>query len=238
MIGSEEIIKPVGRTTLTQEVVSQLSELILKGAWTPGEQIPSEKELAARFGVGRSTIREALQSLYVIGVLETRPGGRSFLQEPNSELLSGAFHWGLLLSPRNLGDLTEVRMNVEVECAGLAAERRDKQDIASLLATYEQMKAYQANEARFMEYDNLFHRQIAEASKNLIYVNLVSTIQSLVRLWYPSVYNMAETKDRTLEEHRMMVEAIVSGNRNAARVTMKNHIRHAAERLNLVLAER
>ncbi|MEW9670877.1 FadR/GntR family transcriptional regulator [Ammoniphilus sp. 3BR4] len=238
MAGPEDLIKRVGRTTLTQEVVNQLAELIMKGAWKPGDRIPSEKELAARFGVGRSTIREALQSLVVIGVLETRAGGRSYVQEPTSELLSGAFHWGLLLSQRNLGDLTEVRMHVEVECAGLAAERRDEQDIRNLLDTYERMASNQENESLFMEYDNLFHRQVAEAMKNKIYVNLVTTIQSLVRLWYPSVYSIEETHKQTLEEHRMMLEAIQSGNAMEARLTMRNHISSAAKRLNRVLAQR
>lgn len=210
----------------------------MKGVWGPGDPIPSEKELAARFGVGRSTIREALQSLVVIGVLETRPGGHSFVREPTSELLSGAFRWGLLLSRRNLGDLTEVRMHVEVECAGLAAERRDEQDVANLLATYERLAAHQGDDARFMESDNLFHRQVAEATRNLIFVNLVSTIQSLVRLWYPSTYNIPATKDQTSAEHRAIVAAIRSASVSEARAAMRAHILNAAERLNQVLAER
>ena len=238
MAGSEDLIKRVGRTSLTQEVVNQMAELIMKGAWRPGDQIPSEKELAARFGVGRSTIREALQSLVVIGVLDTRYGGGTFVQEPTSQLLSGAFRWGLLLSHRNLSDLTEVRLNVEVECTGLAAERRDEKDLENLMITFEHMKTYQEDEARFMEYDNLFHRQMAESSKNLIYVNLVSTIQSIVRLWYPSTFSISETKASTLEEHRLIVEAIRSGNINEARMFMRHHIMSAAERLNQVLVNR
>lgn len=238
MAGSEDLIKRVGRTSLTQEVVNQMAELIMKGAWRPGDQIPSEKELAARFGVGRSTIREALQSLVVIGVLETRYGGGTFVQEPTSQLLSGAFRWGLLLSHRNLSDLTEVRLNVEVECTGLAAERRNEKDLENLMITFEHMKTYQEDEARFMEFDNLFHRQMAESSKNLIYVNLVSTIQSIVRLWYPSTFSISETKASTLEEHWLIVEAIRSGNINEARLFMRQHIMSAAERLNHVLVNR
>jgi len=232
------MIKRIGRTTLAREVVNQLAELILKGAWGPGEQIPSEKELATRFGVGRSTIREALQSLVVIGILETRPGGRSYIQEPNSELLSGAFHWGLLLSPRNLHDLTEVRIHVEGECAGLAAARRNEQDLVELLDAHHNVIANRADDVRFMEADNLYHKRIAEASKNLIFVNLVATIQSLVRLWYPSVYKIADTKDLTLLEHEKIYDAICSGNVQGAREAMQIHLESAAKRLGQVLVQR
>ena len=74
--------------------------------------------MAARFGVGRSTIREAVKSLVILGVIEARPGDGSFIREATSELLSGAFQWGSLLhTDQNLGDLVDMRVLIEVECA-------------------------------------------------------------------------------------------------------------------------
>src|SRR5882672_7115766 len=96
------LIRPVSRATLPQEIVKAITDLIMRRVWKPGDMIPSEKELALRFQVGRSTIREAIKSLVVIGVLEARAGEGSFIREPNSELVSGAFRWGLMLSERNL----------------------------------------------------------------------------------------------------------------------------------------
>lgn len=238
MTGSEDFIKPVGRKTLTKEIVDQFTDLVMKGVWKPGDTIPSEKELASRFGVGRSTIREALQSLIVIGVLETTAGGRSIVQEPNSQLLSGAFRWGLLLSQHNLEDLTEVRLHVEVECARLAAIRRDSKDIEELKNSYDQMVAHEEDQDKYIEYDNIFHKKIAESAKNLINVNLVSTLQSLVRLWYPASYKKTDTMDLAREEHRLLKEAICEGDAPKAQAAMRNHILSASKRLNEVLKDR
>ncbi|NEU31174.1 FadR family transcriptional regulator [bacterium LRH843] len=235
-MSNSDMIKPVGRKTLTQEIVDQFTELVMKGAWRPGEIIPSEKELASRFGVGRSTIREALQSLVVVGVLESNAGGRSVVQEPNSQLLSGAFRWGLLLGEQNLEDLTEVRLHVEVECAGLAAVRRESEDAVELLNIHKKMVSYEADEIYYIDYDNQFHRKIAESAKNAIYVNLVATIQSLVRLWYPATYKNEDTIGSTREEHKWIVEAIQSGNEEEAKKAMRHHILMASKRLTEVLA--
>src|SRR5687767_8081545 len=89
MSASAEHLKPLTRGTLPQEIVSAIANLILKRVWKPGERIPSEKELAARFNVGRSTIREAIKSLVILGVIDARPGDGSFIRQGTSDLLSG-----------------------------------------------------------------------------------------------------------------------------------------------------
>ena len=111
-------IRPLSRATLPQEIVKAITNLIMKRVWKPGDLIPSEKELAIRFQVGRSTIREAVKSLVVLGVLEARAGEGSFVRESTSELLSGAFRWGLLLGERNLDDLVDVRVLDHIVVAG------------------------------------------------------------------------------------------------------------------------
>ena len=78
------LIRPVSRATLPQEIVKALTDLIMRRVWKPGDLIPSEKELAIRFQVGRSTIREAVKSLVVLGVLEARAGGGTFVRGPTS----------------------------------------------------------------------------------------------------------------------------------------------------------
>ncbi len=133
MTASDSLIRPISRATLPQEIVKALTDLIMRGAWKPGDLIPSEKELAIRFRVGRSTVREAVKSLVVLGVLEARAGEGSFVREATSELLSGAFRWGLLLGERNLDDLVDVRVLVEVECARRAAERRESDTLHQLV---------------------------------------------------------------------------------------------------------
>lgn len=231
-------VRPVSRATLPQGIVNAIAELIMQGTWKPGDMIPSEKDLAARFQVGRSTIREAVKSLAVLGVLEARVGEGSYVREANSELLSGAFKWGLLLSERNLGDLVDVRVLVEVECAGRAAAARTAATAHALMQTLEHMRGVQEDERRFMAFDNAFHTQIAEMAGNCIFASIASTIQVIVRLWYPATYYVPETKETTIAEHLAIARAIEEGDVEAARAAMRTHLLMAAARLERVIAER
>lgn len=233
-----DYIRPVSRASLPQEIVNTIAELIMTGTWKPGDLIPSEKDLAARFHVGRSTIREAIKSLSILGVLEARVGEGSYVREANSELLSGAFKWGLLLSERNLGDLVDVRVLVEVECAGRAAASRTEPAVHALMQTLEHMRGVQEDERRFMAFDNAFHTAIAEMAGNCIFASIASTIQVIVRLWYPAVYYVPDTKEVTIVEHLAIARAIEQGDVEAARAAMRTHLVRAAARLERVVAER
>jgi GntR family transcriptional repressor for pyruvate dehydrogenase complex len=235
---AEEYIRPVSRATLPQGIVDAIAELIMKGIWKPGDMIPSEKELAARFNVGRSTIREAVKSLAVLGVLEARAGEGSYIREPNSELLSGAFKWGLLLSERNLDDLVEVRVLVEVEGAARAARNATPEAAAALLATVERMRALPHDDPSLIALDNAFHTEIAELAGNRIFASIATTIQVIVRLWYPPAYYVPETKDVTYAEHRAIAHAIADHDEAAAREAMRTHLLQAAARLERVMATR
>ena len=179
------LIRPVSRATLPQEIVKALTDLIMKRVWKPGDLIPSEKELAIRFQVGRSTIREAVKSLVVLGVLEARAGEGSFVREPTSELLSGGFRWGLLLSEGNLDDFVDVRVLIEVECARRAAANRTDDLVSQLNEAIEEMRAEPMDHNAFMDSDTRFHLAIAHAARNPIFETVGSTIQSIVRIWYP-----------------------------------------------------
>ena len=236
MSDSETIIRPISRATLPKEIVKALTSLIMKGVWKPGDLIPSEKELAKRFQVGRSTIREAVKSLAVLGVLESRAGEGSIVQAPNSELLSGAFRWGLLLSERNLDDLVDVRVLIEAECARRAAQRNSSALLELLDASLTDMAAHQTDHTAFMESDTRFHMAIARAAQNPIFENMGSTIQSIVRIWYPKTYFIPETKDRTIAEHRAIAEAIGAGDAHQAALAMQKHLTAAGERLRRILS--
>lgn len=227
------LIRPVTRATLPQEIVKALTDLIMRRVWKPGDLIPSEKELAIRFQVGRSTIREAVKSLVVLGVLEARAGEGSFVRVPTSELLSGGFRWGLLLSEGNLDDFVDVRVLVEVECARRAAANRTDELVRQLGSSIDEMRAEPMDHGAFMEADTRFHLAIAHAARNPIFENIGSTIQSIVRIWFTKTYHIPETKERTISEHRALAKAIAAGDLDAAGDAMRAHLVAAGNRLRL-----
>jgi GntR family transcriptional repressor for pyruvate dehydrogenase complex len=228
-------LKPLTRATLPQEIVAAIAELMMTRAWKPGDRIPPEKELAARFGVGRSTIREAIKSLVILGVIDARPGDGSFIREGTSDLLSGAFEWGLMLTEQNLGDLVDMRILIEVECAGRAAAVRDPEVGAALLQLVERMKEARNHPEQFMRLDNQFHETIAAAARNALYLSLSRTLQSLVGVWYSQTFQLERTKAATLDEHLAIATAIQAHDEQAAREAMRQHILRAGERLRRIV---
>ncbi|MBV8459116.1 MAG: FadR family transcriptional regulator [Acetobacteraceae bacterium] len=232
---SEQLLKPLGRATLPQEIVAAIAQLIMRRLWRPGDRIPPEKELAAHFNVGRSTIREAIKSLVIFGVIDSRPGDGSFIRQPRSDLLSGAFQWGMLLTERNLGDLVDTRVLIEGECAARAAASGDPDLAARLVRIVDRMREEQHRPQLFMKLDNEFHAEIAAAARNALYLSLSNTIQSLVSVWYTETFRLEPTKAATIAEHSAIVSAIQARDEHAARQAMRQHVLIAAKRLQRVL---
>jgi len=233
---SPGLIQPVRRATYLLEIVNAIADLLMKGVWRPGDMIPSEKELAARFGVGRSTIREAVKSLVVLGVLEARAGEGSFVREPDSHILTGAFRWGLLLSQRNIKDLVEVRRLIEADCAAQAARQRTPGDVDRLCHLIDLMALKQNDHEDFMRYDNQFHIDIANIGGNILLTSISSTIQTMVGIWYPITYYAPRMKALTLAEHQAIVDAIRQADPSGAAAAMRRHIDRAAARLGKALS--
>src|SRR5438045_9638554 len=95
----------VPRLALSDHIVEQIAELIARGALKPGDRIPSEKQLCEKFGVGRTSVREALRSLSVMGVLESHMGDGTFVASNGGRFLERSFHWRLRLDPKVVRDL-------------------------------------------------------------------------------------------------------------------------------------
>ncbi|HTW29702.1 MAG TPA: FadR/GntR family transcriptional regulator [Acetobacteraceae bacterium] len=234
---SEQLLRPLGRATLPQEIVAAIAELIMRRVWRPGDRIPPEKELAARFNVGRSTIREAIKSLVIVGVIDSRPGDGSFIRESQSALLSGAFQWGMLLTERNLSDLVDMRVLIEGECAARAATFGSPDMAPRLVRMVERMQGERYRPQEFMQLDNEFHAEIATAARNALYLSVSNTIQSLVSVWYIGTFRLEPTKAATIAEHSAIASAIQAGDALGAREAMRRHVVLAAQRLQKVLNE-
>src|SRR5450755_2788750 len=107
-------LKPVSRTTLSEQVALQLASELKAKRWKPGEKLPSEAELCKVFHVGRSTLREALKSLSFVGMIRMRAGGGSYVSEQRSRYMDGPFlAKGALNTEEDINDLCEARLLLE-----------------------------------------------------------------------------------------------------------------------------
>ncbi|MGZ5367569.1 MAG: FadR/GntR family transcriptional regulator [Aeromicrobium sp.] len=217
------------------EIARRLLDYLLSGQIKPGDRLPSERQLAATLAVGRSSVRDALRPLLLLGILETRQGDGTYLRQAESMLLPQAVEWGLLLGDHATFDLVEARAYVEIALAELAARRRDDTDLVRLEAELERMAVDDVTTEEFIAADLAFHLRIGQASGNLVLFGTLQSIQSLLRVWIARVV-AASTRTRwSYEEHVPIFEAIKRGDPAGAAAAMTVHMRSATDRLTKTL---
>src|ERR671926_1375446 len=129
---SDVVLEPVKRSRIYEHIVDQIRALIREGRWTPGDQIPPERELAERFRVSRTSVREALRALEMQGVIESRQGGGTFVRTADTEALVPPLAAAILRGQRELAEVLEVRELIEPGIARLAATRATPEHVSEL----------------------------------------------------------------------------------------------------------
>lgn len=201
---------------------------LIRGDWEPGEQIPPERELCLRLGVGRASLREALKSLEIMGMIETRLGDGTYVCE-RSEFLSRPLLWAIASSSEaEAQELVEARTLIEVELAGLAAQRATTTDLEGIGAQLDRMDEPKADLEQLQRADVAFHLAIARASHNSILMNALLLIRNLLQNWIGSALQIEGVAARAREQHQQIFVAIAKKNQLAARCAMQDHLRDMA----------
>lgn len=218
------VLEPVERTTVTEEVIKRLIELVNNGTVRPGERLPSERELMEQLGVGRSSVREALRTLTLAGLLETRPGSGTYVTCDISNFIAEQVDWSVLLGKHELLELYEVRSPLEIQAAALASERGSPDDIERLERAIHQLEFRGEELASQVEADLAFHTTIAEAANNKVLLRLVSSLRALLSGTIRLSTAATETRMSTVEEHRAILLAIKARDAEEARRAMARHM--------------
>ncbi|AOY90007.1 GntR family transcriptional regulator [Marinobacter salinus] len=220
---------------ISQEISYRLERLILDGGLAPEQKIPSERQLAARLGVSRAVIREALHELQGRGVIETRHGKGSFVasmvpgysdieeQSPLMHLFEG--------HPRTLYDLLEVREQLEGQAAFLAAQRATSVDRHRITKAFRALE--QTDPLSNARSDHSFHLAIVEASHNPILVHVLNSLKNMMLMTVQaSVANLnprEEMRKKIVRQHRQLYEAVISGKPGAAQKAATAHVKFVSE---------
>jgi DNA-binding FadR family transcriptional regulator len=224
----------VRRQKLSDEVRRGLLKLIKSGEVGLGEPLPSERELMEQFGVGRPAIREAMQSLETIGLIEIRHGGRARVSEPSVgrmvDQISETMKHLLANSPASLENLKEARATFEREMARIAARRRSAADLERLLQILaEQSLAAADDPARFRMLDGFFHSEIARISGNPIFGALIDALFRWLSDFHVDLVSVPGLEELTLAEHREILAAITRADAEGAARAMGDHLMRANE---------
>lgn len=225
-----EKFKPIDKTSLSEEISRQIMALVSSGDLMPGQKLPSERELCTKFGVGRSSLREALRCLTIVGVLETRVGEGTFLALNRDKFLGTVLGWRVATERKNVENLMRVRLALESETAANAALHCTTESVEELEETLFRMKASLADRLPFAAADAAFHLAIAKASENELIFDLLTLIRSQLEEGLLKVGAWPGGPETALVEHRRILDAIRSRDAEAAVSAMRDHLGGALRR--------
>jgi GntR family transcriptional regulator, transcriptional repressor for pyruvate dehydrogenase complex len=230
--------KPV---TLTQQVAELIAGEIRSGVYPLGTRLPSGKDLALRFGVSQSVIREVTERLRSQGLIDSRQGSgctvRARTQNAGFQVPEGGD-----ADRADLADVFELRLDLEGAAAALAAVRRTQADIDALAAILQSLAGNLYTPERAVELDIAFHVAIADATHNRYYKDLLQylnlQIREAVRAGRTHSLAYPRLPDDVHREHVRVFDAIRAGDPLAARAAAMSHLRGAAARLDLAIPGR
>ncbi len=228
-------LKQPRKITLVASIVEQLVEHIQSGTLQPGDKLPSERQLIEMLGVGRSSVREALQGLVMMGLVEVRPGQGSYVKSNLHSFIPD-------LSKPDLSDnlqremrlqLIEARRMIEVEIAGQAALRAKPQQLDQWRATFADYVLYidDFSDPRYLAAHADFHLSLADMSQNPFNVMLVkAAIQAVPQTLrerefsFPKSIDLQQLRESQVKLHRDILDAVANRDPEGAKAALRAHM--------------
>jgi GntR family transcriptional repressor for pyruvate dehydrogenase complex len=223
-------IKRVPRMSVCEEVAQQVMNLVANGDLKPGQRLPAERELCEQFGVGRSSLREALRCLSIMGVLDARVGNGTSVAKDGSKFLSKVCEWRLLSEQDDLENLMETRIALEGATAANVAAIGTPEQIQVLGELIDAMAAETDNGKRFGALDIQFHLKLAEASGNKLLLDLITILRNQLAQGLRRVLLLPHALPLSHKEHVAIFKAIKQRDSVAARDKMQAHLQAALTR--------
>ena len=214
------------KADVTARLVGVFKQLISEGALIPGSRLPPEREFAQTLGVARSSLRQALKVLEVMGVISQRVGDGTYLNSAAPSLLGEPLDFLILLDGISAHELMEARLIVEPELAARAASRASSEQIAALGRRLEAMEERARNRAQFVEEDLLFHQAVFQGAGNRVCSLMFSVVHRSMHDLMDLTSQLVRP-EHTINLHKKIYTAIRRRNPGAARVRMAEHLEDA-----------
>jgi GntR family transcriptional repressor for pyruvate dehydrogenase complex len=212
------------RVVLSDVIADRIQEQILEERLAPGTSLPTEAELMAQYGVGRSAVREAAKVLVERGLVEVRPGKGMTVSAPLGDVVTKQLVTHLKMSRTSPAQLFEVREIIDTQIARSAARNHTDEDIAYLREVLREADEVPDDPDAYIPLDLAFHQGLARATQNPFYSLVVSAIFLLIRDPSFSPLRYSSVRELTQAEHRAIVDAIESGDEELA---VKNSLGHS-----------
>ena len=223
-------MRKIQRRRLPDQIIEQILSMIAKGKLAVGDLLPSERVLMQQLGVGRSSLREAMGALSLMGIVSIRSGhGTQVVASPEGRL-EDKLRWNSLRREYKVQELAEARTVLEEAIAGLAVQRANEQDIGELRAQLIKLESAtkKKNRRKLAEADWAFHMALAKASHNVVLIRFLSEIRQPIRIWMKRSANSAvyPVYDLFEKQHAAILEAIEAKDPEGAKVAVRRNIEY------------
>ena len=227
------ILKPIKPKRISDQVFEQVRELIYKGEFKPGQQIPPERELADSMSVSRTSVRNAIEKMVGLGLLEHRQGQGTFVSMPDGQR-SGSLGISMAIEEASIDDLLEVRMGLECNAAFLAAKRAGQNDLLAMDKCLAEMETdLLETETIGFASDTAFHMAVTFATKNPVLIHLMRNFYDFLFIGIKKnlthMYDDPGTLNDILSHHRPVFECIRNRQPEKAFEAMREHIIYVKE---------
>lgn len=222
--------KLVRTSRLYEQIVQQIEESIVKGSLKTGDQLPPERELAQRFGVSRTAVREAVKALREKGLVEAFSGRGTFITDGTTNAVRQSLDLMVKIGqPEGSTHLAEVRAILEPEIAALAATRIQESEVATMREAVAIMDRSGKDPDAYIEADLDFHLALAEAAANPLILSLLDSIVGLLREQRLRIFNVPGGPARGQVYHKRILQAVERHDAESARQAMREHLEQVRE---------
>ena len=230
----------IERKRLGDQIIERIMQMIGNGELKTGDMLPSETELMKQFGVGRSSLREAIGALSLMGVLDVHPGRGTRVIASSDTFLRKPLEWSATVRNDTIEELIEARIVIEEAVAGVSALKATDKDIMELETITERIDEVKKNKKKTPQLDVQFHLAIANASHNSVLIRTVLELRHLMRTWMDqnATYVSNEDMEQLMIQHKEIIKAIRNRDVDRARCAARNHIAASSKNLRLTLLDR
>jgi len=219
---------PIRKRKIYEQVARQIRDRVLKNL-NPGDKLPPERELAERLGVSRSSVRDAIRSLELVGAVEPRSGAGTVVREMSTDWIMNPVANVLVRKPQLLGDLLDFRKILEPPLAALAAKHASVKEIRDMEAILRRQEKKVRQGELAIEEDSEFHYAIARASENAVVLKVLDALMDMLLEVRERSLQVAGRPQKSTAGHWRILRAIQRNDPAAAHKAMRSHIEDIEE---------
>ena len=226
-------IQPLEKFVLIDQIIEKIENLITNGDLNPGDFLPGERILAEKLGVSRTSLRQALKALNVMGVLEIVPGKKTYIKDSFSGILLNPFKFIKAVHSIKIKELFEARMVMEEGIVQMAVKRVDHYHLQKIKSYIVDSEKNLENKNEFIYSEFMFHKSILDTADNKILSAVMNSLNELLLVLEKYEKDYLDISDRkfSLEQHKKIFEALKNKDHEGARLAMHVHLNSMEERL-------